>query len=226
MLHLHLYAYVIARVGGIHFGFQDDVTINFDANTMACNGTTTYTYTFCIQIEEGEHTIVAITNNGFYASGRGDKMGDGWFTHTHTQTHMARTTRKWACPQTHTLTLHMTQSKCYWDIVGFVMYISWNHLNVILSTPFAMLNFPTIDACIHLCVTRRFRNMHIKISNMLKAIAIESFEKYSEQLFEESSTYSLCFFLLLLLFSSLPCSLWFAPSSPPTSQKNHTHSLP
>lgn len=27
-------------IGGICFGFQDDVTINFDANVMACNGTT------------------------------------------------------------------------------------------------------------------------------------------------------------------------------------------
>lgn len=77
-------------------------------------------------------TIVAITYNGFYACGRGNKMGmvDSRMGHTHTYVHLytkciwhaLNATRKWACmvcvcAHSHSR-FYMSQSKCCWEIVG------------------------------------------------------------------------------------------------------------
>lgn len=64
--------------GDIHVSFQDDVAFNLVANAIACNA---------VSLKGGaKSTIVAIRNNGFSASGRGDKMGmvDSLHTYTHT----------------------------------------------------------------------------------------------------------------------------------------------
>lgn len=66
-------------------------------------------------------TIVAITYNGFYACGRGNKM-DMVDLYTKCIWHALNATRKWACmvcvcAHSHSR-FYMSQSKCCWEIVG------------------------------------------------------------------------------------------------------------